>query len=191
MVCLAPSHQLSRLHKLTPFEALGGFPLPRLLQYIPRTAKLEAIDDHLKSRKGILNLLKHNLLVLQDEASCEQIGTGLRVVAWEIGTSSNCSPTSRSHQQQSGTGRTYALWSFSNHPKGQTSCIQPNLPSNSKMYPICNVSCLEPKLGNNVTPIPTLSPVDKAIKAIEQPLKSQSNGMAHERKMQLGNRFTP
>ena len=68
MVCLAPSHQLSRLHKLTPFEAPGGFPLPRLLQYIPRTSKLEAMDEHLKTRKGILNLLKHNLLVPQDEA---------------------------------------------------------------------------------------------------------------------------
>ena len=54
--------------QIDPFEAPGGFPLPRLLQYIPRTAKLEAMDDHLKSRKGILNLLKHNLLVPQDEA---------------------------------------------------------------------------------------------------------------------------
>ena len=64
-------HQATNYHvftKLTPFEALDGFPLPRLLQYIPRTSKLEAMDEHLKTRKGILNLLKHNLLVPHDEA---------------------------------------------------------------------------------------------------------------------------
>lgn len=64
-------HHATNYHDSTNWPPLRGFPLPRLLQYIPRTAKLEAMDEHLKSRKGILNLLKHNLLVPQDEAPCK------------------------------------------------------------------------------------------------------------------------
>ena len=64
-------HQATNYHaftKLTAFEALDRFPLSRLLQYNPCTSKLEAMEEHLKTRKGILNLLNHNLLIPQDEA---------------------------------------------------------------------------------------------------------------------------
>ena len=35
-----------------------------------------------------------------------------------------------------------------------------NLPSSSRLHPIFHVSCLKPKLGAQVKPIPTLPPVD-------------------------------
>ena len=38
------------LTKITPFKALYGYPLPRLLDYIPGTTMVEVVDDHLQSR---------------------------------------------------------------------------------------------------------------------------------------------
>ena len=37
--------------KVTPFEALYGYPPPRLLDYIPGTTSVEAVDDHLQKRQ--------------------------------------------------------------------------------------------------------------------------------------------
>ena len=48
--------------KLTPFEALYGYPPPRLLDYIPGTTKVEAVDAQLKSRQELFSLLKSNLV---------------------------------------------------------------------------------------------------------------------------------
>ena len=50
----------------TPFEALYGYPPPRLMDYVPRTTKVEAVDMHLRSRQQILSLLKHNLVLAQE-----------------------------------------------------------------------------------------------------------------------------
>ena len=44
--------------KVTPFEALYGYPPPRLLDYIPSTTSVEAVDDHLQKRQQIMSLLK-------------------------------------------------------------------------------------------------------------------------------------
>ena len=49
-----------------PFEALYGYPPPRLMDYVPRTTKVEAVDMHLRSRQQILSLLKHNLVLAQE-----------------------------------------------------------------------------------------------------------------------------
>ena len=45
------------LTKVTPFEALYGYPPPRLLDYIPGTTSVEAVNDHQK-RQQIMSLLK-------------------------------------------------------------------------------------------------------------------------------------
>ena len=37
--------------KLTPFEALFGYPPPRLLDYIPDTTKVDSVDVHLRTRQ--------------------------------------------------------------------------------------------------------------------------------------------
>ena len=51
--------------KTTPFEAVYGFPPPRLCDYIPGTTNLEAVDSFLQSRDQILPLLKQNLVDAQ------------------------------------------------------------------------------------------------------------------------------
>ena len=48
--------------KLTPFEALYGTALPRLLDYVPGTTQVAAVDTLLHSRQQMLALLKQNLV---------------------------------------------------------------------------------------------------------------------------------
>ena len=51
--------------KLTPFEALYGTAPPRLLDYVPGTTQVAAVDTLLHSRQQMLALLKLNLVVAQ------------------------------------------------------------------------------------------------------------------------------
>ena len=37
--------------KTTPFEALYGYPPPRLMDYVPGTTRVEAVHMHLRSRR--------------------------------------------------------------------------------------------------------------------------------------------
>lgn len=49
--------------KFTPFEALYGFPPPRMVDYIPRTTRVEVVDTYLSHRVEVLKLLEQNLHV--------------------------------------------------------------------------------------------------------------------------------
>ena len=52
--------------KMTPFEALYGYPPPRVLDYVASTTRVGAVDSLLKGRKQLLSLLKQNLCVAQE-----------------------------------------------------------------------------------------------------------------------------
>ena len=45
-----------------------------------------------------------------------------------------------------------------------------DLPSDSKIHPIFHVSCLKLKLGQQVSPLPTLPPLDEIGQIISEPL---------------------
>jgi len=47
--------------KMTPNEAVYGVPPPRLLNYVPGTTRVEAVDEVLHNREQILNLLQENI----------------------------------------------------------------------------------------------------------------------------------
>ena len=52
--------------KLTPFEALFGYPPPKLLDYILSTTKVDSMDVQLRTRQQLLALSKHNLVAAQE-----------------------------------------------------------------------------------------------------------------------------
>lgn len=52
--------------KLTPFEALYGYPPPRVMDYVPSTTQVGAMDLLLRDRQQLLSLLKHNLTTSQE-----------------------------------------------------------------------------------------------------------------------------
>jgi hypothetical protein len=47
--------------QMTPFEAIYGVPPPRLLSYVPGTTKVHVVDELIRTREQIINLLKHNI----------------------------------------------------------------------------------------------------------------------------------
>ena len=51
--------------KLTPYEAMYGFPPHRLMNYKPSTTQVVAVDSLLHSRQPILALLRQNLVNAQ------------------------------------------------------------------------------------------------------------------------------
>ena len=51
--------------KLTPFEALYGFPPPKLQSYVPGTTQVAALDSLLSQRQDVLNILKDHLAAAQ------------------------------------------------------------------------------------------------------------------------------
>ena len=53
--------------KLTPFEALYGFPPPTLQSYIPGTTKVDALDSLLCQRDAVLATLKGHLAAAQEK----------------------------------------------------------------------------------------------------------------------------
>ena len=50
---------------MTPHEALYGFGPPRLIDYVPGTTQVAAVDSILQYRQQILTLLKQNLVDTQ------------------------------------------------------------------------------------------------------------------------------
>ena len=52
--------------KMTPYQALYGKPPPTISSYIPKTAKLQIVEDALLDRDTTLQLLKDNLVKAQD-----------------------------------------------------------------------------------------------------------------------------
>ena len=51
---------------MTPFEALFGYPPPRLMDYILGTTNVDSVDMHLRTRQQLLALLKQNLVATQE-----------------------------------------------------------------------------------------------------------------------------
>ena len=52
--------------KMTPFEALYGYPPPRVLDHVAGTTRVDAVDLMLRDRQQILSLLKMNLCASQE-----------------------------------------------------------------------------------------------------------------------------
>ena len=51
--------------QLTPFEALYGFPPPKLQRYVSGTTRVDALDSLLRQRQAILDTLKVHLATTQ------------------------------------------------------------------------------------------------------------------------------
>ena len=67
-LCLAEYWFNTNYHsatKITPYEAVYGFPPPRLMDYIPGTTQVADVDSLLQSRQQILTLLRQNLVDAQ------------------------------------------------------------------------------------------------------------------------------
>ena len=69
MVALAKFWFNTNFHtsaKLSPFEALYGYPPPRVIDYVASTTRVGVVDLLLKDRQQLLALLKQNLHAAQE-----------------------------------------------------------------------------------------------------------------------------
>ena len=51
--------------KLSPFEALYGYSPPKLLEFVPGTTRVAAIEELLQHRQQVMSILQENLVVAQ------------------------------------------------------------------------------------------------------------------------------
>lgn len=54
--------------KMSPFEALCGYPPPKLLGYVTHSTQNATVEAELKTRTQVLELLKHNLHAARERA---------------------------------------------------------------------------------------------------------------------------
>ena len=69
---------------MSPFEAVYGVSPPSMVLYIPGTAKVQDVDDMLRSRDDILRDLRKNLVAAQVRMKC-QVDRHRREVSFEVG----------------------------------------------------------------------------------------------------------
>ena len=136
--------------KLTPFEALYGYPPPRLLDYIPGTTKVEAVDAQLKSKQELFSLLRSNLVSAQERMKFHtdkhRSERSFSVRDWVY-------LRLQPYRQKSISHKTFNKLSprfygpFQVLHKIGAIAYKLDLPLGSQIHPIFHVSCLKAKLG--------------------------------------------
>ena len=72
--------------KLTPFEALYGYPPPKVVDYVPGVTRVATVDSYLQDRQQLFSLLKHNLNAAQERmkwfADKKRVDRSFKVGDW-------------------------------------------------------------------------------------------------------------
>lgn len=147
----------------TPFEALYGYPPPKLLSYVSGTTANAAVDTQLKSRDQIIHLLKENLTKAQSRMKtyADKLRTerSFDVGEWVYLRLQPYRQKSIAMRRNLKLApRFYGPYQIIQ--KLGSVAYKLDLPSTSRIHPVFHVSCLKKKLGQQILPIPTLPPVD-------------------------------
>lgn len=153
---------LSSYVPLTPFEALYGYPPPRTINYVPGTAKLEAVETSLKTRDQISMLLKHNLQCAKERMKYSDLRR--KEQSYEVGDQvylrlQPYQQSSIEHRRNLKLTPRY-FGPYQILQKFGLVAYRLDLPSTSQIHLIFHVSQLKKKLGSRVIVVPTLPPVD-------------------------------
>uniref|UniRef100_A0A2N9HGB9 RNA-directed DNA polymerase n=1 Tax=Fagus sylvatica TaxID=28930 RepID=A0A2N9HGB9_FAGSY len=148
--------------KMTPFEALYGYEPPTVMDYIPGTTKVAAVDDYLHQQQGIIGLLKENLLSTQSrmksQADKHRLERSFQVGEWVFLRLQPFRQKSVSRKHGKLAARFYGP--FQIVEKVGAVAYRLELPEEAQIHNVFHVSCLKPKLGQSVLPIAKLPPID-------------------------------
>uniref|UniRef100_A0A2N9IF31 Integrase catalytic domain-containing protein n=1 Tax=Fagus sylvatica TaxID=28930 RepID=A0A2N9IF31_FAGSY len=148
--------------KMTPFEALYGYEPPTVMDYIPGTTKVAAVDDYLHQQQGIIGLLKENLLSaksrMKSQADKHRLERSFQVGEWVFLRLQPFRQKSVSRKHGKLAARFYGP--FQIVEKVGVVAYRLELPEEAQIHNVFHVSCLKPKLGQSVLPIAKLPPVD-------------------------------
>ena len=145
--------------RLTLFEALFGYPPPKLLDYIPGTTKVDSVDVQLRTRQQLLGLLKQNFVAAQErmKVNADKHRTE-REFALGDWIYLKLLPYKQKSMKQKHLGKLAPRY-FGPfqvlHRVGKVS-YRLDLPPDSRIHPTFHVSCLKEKLGKHVAVVPSL-----------------------------------
>uniref|UniRef100_A0A2N9G868 Reverse transcriptase domain-containing protein n=1 Tax=Fagus sylvatica TaxID=28930 RepID=A0A2N9G868_FAGSY len=148
--------------KMTPFEALYGYEPPTILDYIPGTTKVTAVDEYLHQQQVILGLLKENLLLAQirmkSQVEKHRLERSFQVGEWVFLRLQPFRQKSMNRKHGKLAPKFYGP--FQIVEKVGAVAYRLELPEEAQIHNVFHVSCLKPKLGQSVLPIAKLPPVD-------------------------------
>ena len=145
--------------KMTPFEALYGYPPPRVLNYVAGTTRVGAVDLLLKDKQQLLSLLKQNLCATQERmrwfANKKRVDRSFAMGDWVYLRLLPYKQSSMHHKKLGKLAPRY-YGPFQVIQKIGEVSYKLDLPPSSLIHPVFHVSNLKAKLGNQVVPRPTL-----------------------------------
>uniref|UniRef100_A0A2N9IS51 Reverse transcriptase n=1 Tax=Fagus sylvatica TaxID=28930 RepID=A0A2N9IS51_FAGSY len=174
--------------KTTPFEALYGYPPPRLLEYIPGTTRVEAVDDYLYTRQQALSLLKTNLVAAQErmklQADKNRTEREFLVGDWVY---LRLQPfKQRSMHQKMGKLAPKFYGPYQILEKVGAVAYKLDLPNDALIHPVFHVSCLKAKLGQSILPLNKLPPVNSLGHITPEPVQILQQRHITTRRQQKG-----
>ncbi|XP_041001703.1 uncharacterized protein LOC121247415 [Juglans microcarpa x Juglans regia] len=157
---------------MSPFETLYRYASPRLLDYIPGTSNNVIVDQLLRNRTQIVNILKGNLTAAQarmkNYADKNRIEQQFMVREWVY-------LRLQPYQQKSVAARRnmklepHFYSPFRVAQRLGLVAYRLELPSTSQIHPVFHVSCLKKKIGDQIQPLATLPPTNGDDEVISEP----------------------
>jgi hypothetical protein len=157
---------------MSPFEAVYGVSPPSMLSYIPGTAKVQDVDDMLRSRDDILRDLRKNLVAAQVRMKC-QADRHRREVSFEVGdyVYLRLQPyrqTSVAFQSSLKLSPRF-FGPFKIMAKVGTVAYWLDLPAGAQIHNVFHVSLLRKHFGPLELPIVSLPPVSADVQILPEP----------------------
>jgi hypothetical protein len=158
---------------MTPFMVLYGYHPPSITSSLKEKSKVQAVEDHIKHQKHILQLLKDNLTMAQNRMK-QEVDQHRSERSFEVGdwVFLRLQPYKQMSLKQDKNDNKLSLKYYGPYKVLQkigTMAYKLEFPASSRVHPVFRVSCLKKAIGDKI-PIETiLLELDEEGKIILEP----------------------